>query len=220
MQEPGSESTRAGAAGRPADDTAAAKTALRARLLAARASQPAEQREAAGRLNRDHVLSLPQAQMAGTVAAYFSVGSEPDTRSLIFGMWKRGTYVILPLLRPDGDLDWASYEGPDSLVSGPKGLMESAEPARGVDAVGRASLVLVPALAVDTRGNRLGRGGGSYDRALARVGPQVPVIALLNDGELLDHVPAAPHDRPVSMAALPSRGIVSIQIPLRRVRYD
>ena len=220
MQEPGSESTRAGTAGRPADDTAAAKTALRARLLAARASQPAEQREAAGRLNRDHVLSLPQAQMAGTVAAYFSVGSEPDTHSLIFGMWKRGTYVILPLLRPDGDLDWASYEGPDSLVPGPKGLMEPAEPARGVEAVGRASLVLVPALAVDTRGNRLGRGGGSYDRALARVGPQVPVIALLNDGELLDHVPAAPHDRPVSMAALPSRGIVSIQIPLRRVHYD
>ena len=222
MQEPGSEGTRAGAAGRPADDpaddTAAAKAALRARLLAARASQPAEQREAAGRLNRDHVLSLPQAQMAGTVAAYFSVGSEPDTHSLIFGLWKRGTYVILPLLRPDGDLDWASYEGPDSLVPGPKGLMEPAEPARGVDAVARASLVLVPALAVDTRGNRLGRGGGSYDRALARVGPRVPVIALLNDGELLDHVPAAPHDRPVSMAALPSRGIVSIQIPLWPVR--
>ncbi len=98
--------------------------------------------------------------------------------------------------------------------------MEPSEPARGVDAVARAALVLVPALAVDTRGNRLGRGGGSYDRALARVGPRVPVIALLNDGELLDHVPAAPHDRPVSMAALPSRGIVSIQIPLWRVRYD
>ena len=220
MQEPGSEGTRAGAAGRPADDTDAAKAALRARLLAARASQPAEQREAAGRLNRDHVLSLPQAQMAGTVAAYFSVGNEPDTHSLIYGLWKRGTYVILPLLRPDGDLDWASYEGPDSLVPGPKGLMEPTEPARGVDAVARASLVLVPALAVDTRGNRLGRGGGSYDRALARVGPRVPVIALLNDGELLDHVPAAPHDRPVSMAALPSRGIVSIQIPLSPVRYD
>jgi len=213
VQEPGSEGTRAGAAGRPADGTAAAKAALRARLLAARATQPAEQRGAAGRLNRDHVLSLPQAQMAGTVAAYFSVGTEPDTHGLIFGLWKRGTYVILPLLRPDGDLDWASYEGPDSLVPGPKGLLEPAEPARGVDAVARASLVLVPALAVDTR-------GGSYDRALARVGPRVPVIALLNDGELLDHVPAAPHDRPVSMAALPSRGIVSIQIPLRRVRYD
>ena len=57
--------------------------------------------------------------MAGTVAAYVSVGTEPDTHSLIFGMWKRGTYVVLPKLLPDGDLDWASYEGPESLGPGP-----------------------------------------------------------------------------------------------------
>ena len=82
--------------------------------------------------------------MAGTVAAYFSVGTEPDTHSLIYGLWKRGTYVILPLLRPAGDLDWASYEGPESLVPGPKGLLEPSEPPRGVDAVARAALVLVP----------------------------------------------------------------------------
>ena len=231
MQEPGSEADRAGVApGSPASETAsgaatgaasgaigvaAEKASLRARVLAAREAQSADQRAAAGRLNRDHVLSLPQAQMAGTVAAYFSVGTEPDTHSLIYGMWKRGTYVILPLLRPGGELDWASYEGPDSLVPGPKGLLEPSEPPRGVDAVARAALVLVPALAVDTRGNRLGRGGGSYDRALALVGPRVPVIALLNDGELVDEVPVEPHDRPVPMVALPSQGIVSIQIPLR-----
>ena len=103
---------------------------------------------------------------------------------------------------------------PESLVPGPKGLLEPSEPPRGRDAVARAALVLVPALAVDGSGNRLGRGGGSYDRALARVGARVPVIALLNDGELIDHVPTEPHDRPVPMVALPSRGIVSIQIPL------
>jgi 5-formyltetrahydrofolate cyclo-ligase len=160
------------------------------------------------------VLSLPEAQMAGTVAAYFSVGAEPDTRGLVYALWKRGTYVILPLLRPDGDLDWASYEGPDSLAPGPRGLLEPAEPPRGVDAVARASLVLAPALAVDAHGNRLGRGGGSFDRALARVGAQVPVIAVLHDGELLEHVPAEPHDRPVRLAVLPSRGIVNLQTPL------
>ena len=55
-------------------------------------------------------------------------------------------------------------------------------------------MVLVPALAVDRAGNRLGRGGGSYDRALARVGPLIPVIALLYDDELLDQVPAEQHD--------------------------
>ena len=161
MHEPGSEAGRASVAdGRPAGGNAdvtggvaAGKAALRAKILAARAGQSAEQRAAAGGLIRDHVLSLPQAQMAGTVAAYFSVGTEPETHSLIYGLWKRGTYVILPLLRPDGDLDWASYEGPESLVPGPKGLLEPSEPPRGVDAVARAALVLVPALAVDTGGN-------------------------------------------------------------------
>ena len=91
--------------------------------------------------------------MAGTVAAYMSVGTEPDTRGLIYALWKRGTYVLLPLLRADYDLDWASYEGPDSLAPGPRGLLEPTEPPRGVTAITSADLVIVPALAVD-RGGR------------------------------------------------------------------
>ena len=63
---------------------------------------------------------------------------------------------------------------------------------------------------MDTRGNRLGRGGGSYDRALARVGPQVPSIALLYDAELLDEVPAAPHDQRVRLVARPEQGITRL----------
>ena len=89
------------------------------------------------------------------------------------------------MLRPDGDLDWASYEGPDSLVPGPRGVPEPAEPPRGVEAVTRADAVLAPALAVDRRGEAARPGGGSYDRALARVGPLIPVIALLYDDEFL-----------------------------------
>jgi 5-formyltetrahydrofolate cyclo-ligase len=194
---------------------AAAKAALRASVNDARRNQPATGRADAGRLIRDHVLSWPQAEMAGTVAAYYSMGTEPETHRLVFGMWKRGTYVILPRLLPDGDLEWASYEGPDSLVPGPRGVLEPSEPSRGVEAISRAALVLVPALAVDRRGQRLGRGGGSYDRALARVGERVPVVALLYDGELLEQVPAEPHDRPVSAVALPSQGIVGVRGVLR-----
>ena len=183
------------------------KAVLRARLLAARSGLAADQRRDAGRLIRDALLDLPALQMAGTVAAYYSVGTEPDTRGLVFALWKRGTYVLLPVLRPDGDLDWASYEGPDSLVPGPRGLREPGEPPRGIEAVARVDVVLAPALAVDHVGNRLGRGGGSYDRALARVGPLIPVIALLYDAELLGHVPAEPHDTPVRAAVRPASGI-------------
>ena len=183
------------------------KARLRRRLLAERARRDPEQRAADGRALRDAVLALPQAQMAGTVAAYYSLSSEPDTSGLIYAFWKRGSYVLLPLLRADYDLDWASYEGPESMREAPRGLLEPGEQPRGTDAIAHADLVLVPALAVDRRGYRLGRGGGSFDRALARVGPLVPTVALLYDGELLDQVPAGPHDQRVRMAARPGHGI-------------
>lgn len=192
---------------------AAEKAALRGRLLAARARLTQDERGAAGRALRDAVLALPQAQMAGTVAVYYSVGAEPATHSLVYAFWKRGSYVLLPLLQPDLDLDWACYEGPDSLRPGVRGLVEPTAPARGPGAVAGADLVIVPALAVDRRGTRLGRGGGSYDRALARVGTQVPTVALIYDGELLDEVPAAPHDQRVKLVARPSHEITGAPLP-------
>jgi 5-formyltetrahydrofolate cyclo-ligase len=194
------------------DGAAKGKAALRKQLLAARSALSPDDRREAGRLIRDTLLEMPELQMAGTVAAYYSVGAEPDTRGLVYALWKRGSYVLLPLLRPDGDLDWASYEGPDSLVNGPRGLQEPADKPRGPQAVARADVVLVPALAVDRAGNRLGRGGGSYDRALARVGPLIPVIALLYDAELLSHLPAEPHDTPVRAVARPEAGITWLGI--------
>ena len=207
--------------GRPGQGAAAAadmapgadKGSLRRRLAAARAAMPDAERAAAGRLIRDHVLAMPEVAAAGTVAAYYSAGTEPDTRGLVFALWKRGSYVVLPVLLPDGDLDWASFEGPDSLAPGPRGLLQPVEPVRGPGTVARADVVLVPALAVDVSGNRLGRGGGSYDRALARVGGQVPTIGLLYDDELVPSVPAEPHDRAVRAVARPSHGITWLLPP-------
>ncbi|HJY55873.1 MAG TPA: 5-formyltetrahydrofolate cyclo-ligase, partial [Streptosporangiaceae bacterium] len=84
------------------------KALLRTRLLKARSALgPDDRREAARRI-RDALLVMPELQMAGTVAAYYSVGAEPDTRGLVYALWKRGTYVLLPRLQPNGDLDWAS----------------------------------------------------------------------------------------------------------------
>ena len=198
----------------PVESSASAdKASLRRRLVAARAAMSDSARAQASRLIRDHVLEMPEVSAAGTIAAYCSIGSEPDTRKLIFALWKRGSYVVLPVLLPDGDLDWASYEGPDSLTAGPRGLLEPAEPRRGPGTVARADVVLVPALAVDGQGHRLGRGGGSYDRALARVGGQVPTIALLYDDELLPAVPAQAHDQRVRMVARPESGLTRLPRP-------
>ncbi|GAB3142116.1 5-formyltetrahydrofolate cyclo-ligase [Microbispora hainanensis] len=181
------------------------KMNLRRRILRGRAElDPGTLRESSAAI-RELLLDQPWVQMAGLVACYWSTGTEPSTQGLILALWKHGATVMLPVQRPDGDLDWAVYDGPDSLAPGPNGIMEPVDVRRGVDAIRTAGLVIAPALAVDrVTGVRLGRGGGFYDRALARVGPNVPTVALLHEGELLEGVPAEPHDQRVRFAALPS----------------
>ncbi|MEV7415749.1 5-formyltetrahydrofolate cyclo-ligase [Streptomyces sp. NPDC089919] len=188
-----------------------AKADLRRELLAARrALSPGAVAEAAGLLARQ-ALDLPELAGARTVAAYVSVGTEPGTLALLDLLRERGTRVLLPVLLPDNDLDWAAYEGPQSLAEaahpGKMRLLEPAGPRLGPGAVTEADAVLLPGLAVDGRGMRLGRGGGSYDRVLARLaaaGADPALVVLLYDAEVVDRVPEEPHDRPVRAVATPS----------------
>ncbi|WP_436845823.1 5-formyltetrahydrofolate cyclo-ligase [Streptomyces tibetensis] len=156
-------------------------------------------------------LELPELAGAGTVAAYVSVGSEPGTLALLDALRARGVRVLLPVLLPDNDLDWGAYEGEGSLASvrhgGRMALMEPVGERLGPDAVTTADAVLLPGLAVDERGMRLGRGGGSYDRVLARLeraGAHPALVVLLYDSEVVGHVPEEPHDRPVHAVVTPS----------------
>lgn len=159
----------------------------------------------------ERALELPELARARTVAAYVSVGSEPGTRALLDALRMRGVRVLLPVLLPDNDLDWGAYAGPDSLVSvrhsGKMALLEPAGERLGPEAVGQADAVLLPGLAVDARGMRLGRGGGSYDRVLARLeraGADPALVVLLYDTEIVERVPEEPHDRPVHAVVTPS----------------
>ncbi|MEW2414199.1 5-formyltetrahydrofolate cyclo-ligase [Streptomyces sp. NPDC046866] len=190
------------------------KALLRRELLAARrALAPAALRDAARALARS-ARALPELAGAQTVAAYVSVGSEPGTRDLLDALHAAGKRVLLPVLLPDNDLDWAAYEGPDSLAEtthpGKIALLEPTGPRLGPDAVVGADAVLLPGLAVDGRGMRLGRGGGSYDRVLARLeraGAHPALVVLLYDDEVVARVPEEPHDHPVQAVATPS-GVV------------
>jgi 5-formyltetrahydrofolate cyclo-ligase len=154
----------------------------------------------------DGVLEIPEVRRAATVAAYVSYGAEPGTGPLLGLLQGAGKRVILPVLLPDNDLDWAVYSGPDELRAVARGLLEPTGERLGPDAVSTADVVLTPGLAVDRTGMRLGRGGGSYDRALGRVPLGTFVATLLYDEELLETVPHAPHDRRVSAAVTP-RGL-------------
>lgn len=190
----------------PDDSLAAAKGALRDQLLTGRNRLSLTEVGAGARSLAEVLLAAPEVRRAATVAAYVSIGSEPGTGPLLDELVAAGKRVILPVLLSDKDLAWAVYDGPGSLVAARLGLLEPTGPRLPVDAVATADAVLVPGLAVDGSGLRMGRGGGCYDRALGRVPVGTFTCVLLWDDEVLPTgvVPGERHDRRVSAVATPS----------------
>lgn len=181
-----------------------AKIALRDQLLTARNRRSLAERAELAAALAERLLEAPEVRRAASLAAYVSVGSEPGTGVLLDLLTDAGKRVLLPVLLPDGDLDWGVYDGPRSLAPARLGLIEPTGRLLGPDAVATPDVVLVPGLAVSDRGDRLGRGGGSYDRALGRVPVGTPTWVLLHDGEVGVDVPVEPHDRCVTGAVTPS----------------
>lgn len=186
-------------------ESAAAKVAMRDQILTSRRRRDLVSLGTSARAMAAVALSAPHVRAAATVAAYVSVGSEPGTGPLLDALLARGTRVLLPILQSDNDLNWGVYDG--SLVPARRGLLEPTGPGLGVEAIASADVVLVPGVAADLGGRRLGRGGGSYDRALARVVPGTWVAILLFDEEIVTRVPTDPHDRAVDAALTPTRVI-------------
>jgi len=193
-----------------ADALKARKTALRDQLVTARNRRPLLEVSRSALALAEQLLAAPEVRRAATVAAYVSVGTEPGTGPLLDRLRDLGRRVIVPVVLPDLDLDWAVYDGPGSLVRARRGLLEPEGPRLGPSAVATADVVLTPGLAVDRTGMRLGQGGGCYDRALGRVPVGTFTCTLLYDDELVEEVPAGDHDRPVSAAVTPS-GVIRLR---------
>jgi 5-formyltetrahydrofolate cyclo-ligase len=183
---------------------AVAKIALRDRIRTTRHRLSLLEIGDAGRGLAEVVLASPEVRRAATVAAYVSIGAEPGTGALLDGLTAAGKRVILPVVQPDLDLDWGTWRGSTALAPARMGLLEPVD-RLGLEAIATADVVLVPGLAVSPRGDRLGLGGGCYDRALGRVPVGTPVVILLYDDEVGLDVPVDPHDRPVTAAATPTR---------------
>jgi 5-formyltetrahydrofolate cyclo-ligase len=173
------------------------KAAVRESILARRAGRGDADRTATAAAIAAHLATAPFTRVP-RVAVYLSMGTEPGTGPLIDALLARGIEVIVPVATTDSALDWVRYEAGAQLTRSALGVLEPDGPRLGADAIAEAGLVIVPALAVDQAGWRLGRGAGYFDRALAHA--RGPICALVYADELLPTLPHEPHDIPVDLA--------------------
>jgi 5-formyltetrahydrofolate cyclo-ligase len=175
------------------------KAELRETVLARRAARPIAEIRSAGSAIAGRASAF--AVRARTVAAFLSTPTEPPTRQLLAALLNAGCEVIVPVI-VGRRMDWAHYFIGATVRANALGVEEPTGARLGREALRSADVVLVPALLVDRRGNRLGRGGGYYDRALADVTARA--VGVVFDDELVDEVPVEPHDRRVSAVLRPS----------------
>jgi 5-formyltetrahydrofolate cyclo-ligase len=190
----------------------AGKAALRQRLLAARRSVADDVRAGEARSLNDHLDAVVTS--GSTVCAHVPVGAEPGSIEMLDVLLRRAGRVLLPVARTTGDdtplpLQWGEYR-PGQLVAARFGLLEPATPWLPKTALADASVVLVPALAVDRTGVRLGRGRGFYDRSLVGCDPHARLIAVIRDEELVEELPCEPHDVRMTHALTPGLGLVDL----------
>src|SRR3954468_12931038 len=187
-----------------AAELVAAKRRLRAERMASRAAiDPAEVAERAHALAH-RVVAEAAVRDAGTVSLYVSVGNEPGTRLAIDQLHESGVRILLPVLAPGLELDWADY-APDELQEGRRGLLEPSGPRLGLEAIAQADVLFCPGLAGTPNGRRLGQGGACYDKALPRADPQSPRLLVLYDEDVVDDIPTDERDQRVDVLLTPTR---------------
>lgn len=136
---------------------------------------------------------------AKVIASYRSYGTEPDTTDLNDSILSSGRQLLLPRLLSDGALEFVPWDGEAAKLR----LSGKVEEPFGDAYIGPIDLIIIPSLAADRRGNRLGQGGGSYDRTLAK--DSTWRVTLLFEDELLDQIPSDSHDQRIDAVLLPNQ---------------
>ena len=186
------------------------KNEIRASVLRRRRALPTARHDAEAAALIPHLSAI--VADGETVCAYVPIGAEPGSIELIESLHRRHVRVLLPVARQDPSgspqpLQWGDYR-PGALIAAPFGLREPAQPWLPANEAATASVILVPALAVDRAGIRLGRGAGFYDRTLRLADPAARLVAVVRDDELVETLPAEAHDVPMTHALTPGLGVV------------
>jgi 5-formyltetrahydrofolate cyclo-ligase len=185
---------------------AQAKHAARARAREARDRVGLAARQAAANHLATILLAVPELTTVGTILAHAALPSEIDPAPAIWRLRERGVRIAYPRIEAPGVLGLHFVDHELDLVPGPFGLAQPSEhapraPHTLVDAV------LVPGVAFDEQGSRLGYGGGYYDRLLPICRPDCVRIGIAFDEQVLDHIPAEEHDECVDVVITPARVI-------------
>ncbi len=185
------------------------KNKIRDRVLRDRKSLPSERIAAKSRAIAERVLRLPEFKAAGTVMFYVSQGSEVETRRLIEETLQSGRKVAVPVAVPEGrGLIPVLIRDPDRELSpGSQGVLEP-DPGNGraIDP-SEIDLIILPGVAFDSQGNRLGRGKAYYDNFLKKLRKEACKVALAFERQIVEEIPPASHDVPVDKIVTEKRVI-------------
>jgi 5-formyltetrahydrofolate cyclo-ligase len=197
---------------------AGAKRMLRKAILFRRDTRPAERRRSDDEARMSIMESALTARLPDTVAAYLSTGSEPGTLQLVAWLAAHRVRVLLPVLSHPvgGRLDrpaWAPYEGPDALRMGALSILEPTGEPLPSEQLPEAEVIVCPGLAANRQGDRLGRGGGWYDRTLAHASQSAPIWVLLNSDEVLETIPVHAWDHRIDTIVTPQE-MITCEPPL------
>ncbi|MHB8880876.1 MAG: 5-formyltetrahydrofolate cyclo-ligase [Thermodesulfovibrionales bacterium] len=204
-------------------DTGQDKAALRKEILQRRNNIPLVVRKAKNRSIQYNLETLDEVVHAGTLLLFASFRSEVDMNSMISKALFAGKRVILPKVDiGTRSLLLLEIKSPADLVPGYMGIPEpvlhphkegepgSAEDGssaeRSVD-INAVDAVIIPGACYDEEGNRIGYGGGYYDRLLSGLQRTIPIIAPAYEEQLVDSIPAEPHDMKVSVIVTDRRVI-------------
>jgi 5-formyltetrahydrofolate cyclo-ligase len=180
------------------------KAQLRSRLLAARSGLGTPGRADATARIHERLLTLPEVAEARVLIGYAAFGSEVSIDAVLGAALDRGAGVLLPWVEGD-ELGIARIRDlAADLAPGWRGVREPRASGRRPARPDRVEAALVPGVGFDRRGNRLGYGGGHFDRLLARLSPQTPVIGVAFDVQVLDSLPVERHDVPVDIVVTES----------------
>ncbi len=175
------------------------KTQIRARVFRQLHRQKEDDRRQRSEAIQRKVFRLTAFRRATWVGCYVALPYEVHTWRMIEAMVAQGKRVAVPVTRPRSTrLEFSEVRDPlAELAPGRFGVWEPRPHARRPVSIRRLDLVLVPGIAFDRRGHRLGHGAGYFDRFLARLPKDVPTIGLAYRCQLVPRLPADPHDHAV-----------------------